>query len=83
MRDLVLIQADEVKTQTESGLLIHEEWQTVPPTGVILAVGPQVKEVKVGDKVLFERYGATMPYGKEDNRRMCKAGHLLAKLTDD
>jgi chaperonin GroES len=76
-RDLILIKADKPKETTSSGLYIQEDWKSLPPTGVVLAVGPLVKEVKVGDRVLFDRYGSVI-VNKED--RMCKESHIMAKL---
>jgi co-chaperonin GroES (HSP10) len=77
LRDLVLIAADESKKQTDSGLLIHEEWQTLPPWGTVLAVGPEVTEVKEGDRVLFERYGSII-LDKTSNERMCRENQIMA-----
>lgn len=79
LRDLVKIQADEAEKQTKSGLLVYERWETLPPTGTVLAVGPLVQEVEVGDRVLFERYGAVMPYGKDNPIRICKESGIFAK----
>jgi co-chaperonin GroES (HSP10) len=64
-RDLVLIQADEAQKQTDSGLLLNEDWKSLPLTGVVKDIGPQVVAVKSGDKVLFERYGATILEGQD------------------
>lgn len=83
LRDLVLIQADEAKKQTDSGLLIVETWETLPPLGTVLSVGPLVKDVKVGDRVLFERYGAIMPLGKDNPERVCQESHIMAIITDE
>ena len=68
-RDLVLIQADEADTKTKSGLLLHENWKTIPLTGKILAVGPDVTNIKVGDNVGFNRYASEI---MEDNQRLVK-----------
>jgi chaperonin GroES len=86
-RDLVLIEADTPNNQTQSGLLIQETWKTLPPTGKVLAVGPEVTSVKTGDKVVFERYGAIMGYLDPNdidvkNHRLCKESHLLAVIQD-
>ncbi len=51
-----------------------EEWKSLPPTGEILAIGPLVKEVKVGDRVIFERFGSII---LENDERVCKESHLM------
>ena len=76
-RDLVLIEADKPKKQTDSGLYVVEDWKTLPMTGTVKEVGPKVSEVKVGDRVVFERYSALV---LEGDMRMCKELNILAKL---
>lgn len=80
MGDIVLIQADEQKTQTTSGLYIQEDWKTLPPTGTVLAVGNEVKEVKPGDRVIFERYGA-VTYDKQ--QKLCKENQILGIIYEE
>lgn len=58
LRDLLLIKADKPKGETESGLLVSEEWKSLPLTGEVLAIGPEVTAVKVGDRVGFNRYAS-------------------------
>lgn len=78
--DLVLIKVDKRPDQTSSGLYIQEDWKTLPPTGVVLAIGPLVSIVAVGDKVLFERYASVI---LENDERLCKESHILARISDD
>lgn len=76
-RDLVLIKVDKPKEKTDSGLFIIEEWKTLPQTGEVIAIGPQVKDVRVGMWVLFERYASVI---LENNERLCQESHVLAEL---
>lgn len=73
-RDIVLIKADKPAAKTESGLYLTEEWKTLPPTGTVLAVGPEVKDIEVGTRVIFERYASVI---MENDERLCKASHIL------
>lgn len=77
VRDLVLIQADSAKTQTESGILLQEYWKTLPLIGEILEVGPQVTQVKKGDKVTFNRYSSII---LEKDQRLCKESQISGIL---
>lgn len=77
VRDLVLIQADSAKTQTESGIFLHEDWKSLPLTGEILEVGPQVTQVKKGDRVAFNRYSSII---LEDDQRICKETQISGIL---
>jgi co-chaperonin GroES (HSP10) len=69
----VLIKADKSKSETASGLLIHEDWKSLPLTGKIVAIGPMVSTVEVGQRVMFGRYGSII---LEDDLRICLEGHI-------
>lgn len=77
LRDLVLIRADGATTQTESGILLQEEWKTLPLKGEILEVGPQVTQVKKGDRVTFNRYSSII---LEEDKRLCKESQISGIL---
>ena len=73
-RDIVLIKAEKPKEQTDSGFYLAEDWKTLPLRGEVLAVGPLVTNVTVGDVVLFERYSSVI---LENNERLCKSSHIF------
>lgn len=86
LRDLLLLKVEQPPDKTASGLLIVEEWKTLPPYGFVLAMGPDVHLpyvdskgndalVKVGDRVMFERYASII---LENDERICKAAHIQA-----
>lgn len=72
LEDRVLIQTVEVEQKTASGLVIPDTAQEKPQEGKVLAVGPgadkdQEMPVKVGDIVLYSKYGGTeVKYGGEE-----------------
>ncbi|WP_165052939.1 MULTISPECIES: co-chaperone GroES [unclassified Adlercreutzia] len=66
--DRVIIRADEAETTTASGLYLATESKEKPQTGTVLAVGEGKLDkdgnrvevpVKVGDRVLYGKYGGT------------------------
>ncbi len=67
LEDRIVVQASEAETTTASGLVIPDTAKEKPQEGVVLAVGPGRFEdgarvpldVKVGDKVLYSKYGGT------------------------
>lgn len=77
LRDLVLIKAAKTKDKTDSGLLLQENWKTLPLEGEVLAIGPLVEAVKVGDNVIFSRYASVI---LEDDERLCKQSHIIAHV---
>lgn len=86
LHDLIVVAIDESAKKTASGILIHETWKDLPPTGTVSAVGPDVTHVKPGDRILFSRYSAVQigeQFGEEDKgARMIKEEHVWAIITD-
>ena len=69
LEDRVVVQANEAETTTASGLVIPDTAKEKPQEGTVLAVGPGrfddagakrvPMDVKVGDVVLYSKYGGT------------------------
>ena len=76
LEDRILVQANEAETTTASGIVIPDTAKEKPQEGTVLAVGPgRVDDsgkripidVKVGDTVLYSKYGGTeVKYGGEE-----------------
>lgn len=79
LRDCILIKADAAEKKTASGLYINENWKTLPPFGKILAIGPDVTRVKVGERVMYNRYAATILEGDE---RIITEKDIMAIMQD-
>lgn len=74
--DILLIKVDKPATETASGILIKEDWKTLPPTGVVLEEGELVKGHYRGKTVVFERYSSVM---LSDDLRLCRESNILAR----
>jgi chaperonin GroES len=66
LHDQVVIKRLEVETQTASGIIIPDNAQEKPFQGEVIAVGPgkmldngqlRAPQIKVGDRILFRKYG--------------------------
>lgn len=79
LHDIVFIKADEPIEATKSGILIKEDWKSLPPTGTVEAVGPEVTLVKAGDRVIFMRY-SVVDIG--DGLRAAKEKHIMGVIED-
>jgi chaperonin GroES len=76
LEDRILVQANEAETTTASGLVIPDTAKEKPQEGTVLAVGPGrfddsgkriPLDVKVGETVLYSKYGGTeVKYGGEE-----------------
>jgi chaperonin GroES len=79
LRDIVLIRPDEAQEKTQTGILLHEDWKTLPPTGEVVAVGPEVTDVKPGDRVVFMRYAVI---DADDGLKAAKEMHIMGVIED-
>ena len=59
--DRVVIKRAEVQEKTQGGLILTSSAKEQPQVAEVVAVGPGTKDVemelKVGDKVIFSKYG--------------------------
>ena len=47
---------NQIKEMEKRGILLPSYAENImPDKGIVIAVGPEVKEVKVGDKIIFDR----------------------------
>lgn len=59
LADYVVAQQEEAETKTASGLYIPGGAQEKPKVATVLAVGAEVKNVKVGDRIIYGGYSNT------------------------
>ena len=88
LEDRIVVQAVEAETTTASGLVIPDTAKEKPQEGTVLAVGPGRFEdgarvpldVKVGDKVLYSKYGGTEVKYSGEEYLVLSARDVLAVL---
>lgn len=84
---VLLKQDEEAKKETESGLFIpstvEEEQKAI---GTVVAVGPDIKDIKKGDRVIYGAYaGETLSLtedGKEEKYKLLFEEDVLAFLEE-
>lgn len=67
LHDNVILEKEKVENKTASGIILSEKPKEQPSTAVVIAVGDgEVADgkiipmnVKVGDRVIFKKYGGT------------------------
>lgn len=61
LADRVLIKMEEAETKTASGLFIPQTAQEKTQQGVVVTIGDDTETitVKVGDKVIYDKYAGT------------------------
>lgn len=89
LQDRVLVERSEPVTVTSGGIIIPDSSQEKSMEGVIIAVGEGKKDeagklhpldVKVGDKILFAKWGGTEVKIGDKEYLLMKESDILAKF---
>lgn len=89
LEDKIIVKQAEAQTQTASGLYIPDNAKEKPQQGEVLAIGPGRRDdkgeripmdVKVGDKVLYSKYGGTEVHYEGEDYLIVGARDILAIL---
>ncbi len=82
LADRVLVEPAPAETKTASGLIIPDNAKEKPQKGVVVATGNGKKDepltVKVGDTVLYGKYGGTELKLEEKEYLMMRESDILA-----
>ena len=86
LEDRIVVKANEAETTTASGLVIPDTAKEKPQEGTVVAVGPGrfddgvrvPMDVKVGDVVLYSKYGGTGVRNGNEELLVLSARDILA-----
>ena len=86
LEDRIVVKATEAETTTASGLVIPDTAKEKPQEGTVVAVGPGrfddgarvPMDVKVGDVVLYSKYGGTEVRYNNEEYLVLSARDILA-----
>ncbi len=80
LQDRVLIKVVEAETKTASGLYIPDTAQEKTQTGTVVAIGDdkEMISVKVGDKVMYDKYAGTTVSIDDNDHLIVKSSDILA-----
>ncbi len=56
LKNKVVVELVAIKEETSSGLIRPETAKEKPQEGIALAIGKDVKEIKVNDKIIFGKF---------------------------
>lgn len=59
LADRVVAVKEEAATKTASGLYLPDNAKEKPVLAKVVAVGPDVKSLKAGDKIVYKEYSTT------------------------
>ena len=88
--DRIVVKPNEAEERTASGLVIPDTAKEKPQQGAVLAVGPGrwsddegkhfALDIKVGDTVLYSKYGGTEVTVDGDDLLILSSRDVLAKV---
>lgn len=73
--DRVVAVKEQAKTKTASGILLPENAKEQPIMAEVIAIGEKVKNIKMGDKIVYSEYRAT-------DLKINGKDYLIIKLED-
>lgn len=78
--DYVVAQNEEAQTKTASGIYLPDNAQEKPKTAQVVATGPNAKQVKVGDRIVYKSYSTTDVKVDGDEYILVKEEDVLATV---
>lgn len=79
LQDRIVAIKEEAIAQTKSGILLGEAKEK-PAYAVVESIGPDVKTVKVGDKIVYKNYSTTDIKVEDTDYIIVKEEDVLATL---
>ena len=81
MADYIVVQAEEAALKTASGLYLPGNAQEKPTTSKVVAIGKDVADVKVGDRVIYKNeYEATNVKSGKDEYTLVNKTNIIATV---
>ena len=81
LADYVVATQEAAQTKTASGLFLPDSAGEKPKIATVVAVGPMVGDVKVGDKIIFGGYSNTDIKIEGEEYMLIKQENIFAKST--
>lgn len=80
LADYVVAQPEEAASKTASGLYLPDNAKEKPKTVKVVAVGPAVREVKVGNRIIYKGYSETNVKVGSDEYILIKEEDIIATV---
>ncbi len=80
LADRVVVSREKTEAKTVSGLYLPDSAKEKPAYAVVESVGPDVKSLKKGDKVVFKEYATTELKIDGTEYLILKEEDVLAKI---
>jgi chaperonin GroES len=78
LADRIVAKPIEAEAKSASGILLPDSAKEKPQSAEVLAIGKDVKEVKVGDQILYAKYGPAEVKVEGEDLMLLKEEDVLA-----
>ena len=78
--DYVLAQQEEAETKTASGIFLPSQSQEKPKIAKVLAIGSDIKKVKVGSRIIYKPYSTNEVKIGKDEYILVKEEDIIATV---
>ncbi len=79
--DYVVAQDEVAESKTASGLYLPDNAKEKPKTAIVVAAGPGVKQVKIGDRIIYKSYSTTEVKVEKTDYLLVKEEDVLATVS--
>lgn len=80
LHDYVALTLEKEENKTASGIILTTESKDKQSIGNVLAVGPEVKDIEIDDRVIYQSYAGTKVTLDDTEYLLIKSESILAKL---
>lgn len=80
LKDRVVAKVEKPAETTASGLLLPTDSKEKPSFAVVESVGPEVKTVKKGDRIIYKEYSTTNVKYKDEDYIIVDEKDILATV---
>ncbi|HEY5268401.1 MAG TPA: co-chaperone GroES [Candidatus Saccharimonadales bacterium] len=80
LSDYLVAQQEVAETKTASGLFLTENAQEKPKTAKVLAIGKNIKQIKIGDRIIYKSYSTNDVKLGSDEYILVKEEDVLATV---
>ncbi|HJP96846.1 MAG TPA: co-chaperone GroES [Candidatus Saccharimonadales bacterium] len=80
LADYVVAQAEEAKTKTASGLYLPQNAAEKPKVAKVVAMGPKVESVGLGDRIIYKSFSPTEVKVDGEEYLLVKEEDILATV---
>ena len=82
LESYVILRQEKPEETTSSGIILPGQTAERPQYATVIAIGPDVDDISINDKVIYSKYAGTQVTIEEDSCVIIKNSDILAIIKD-